>query len=511
MASGDKSAVNIMHSHIQEVKHTMKAARLLYSAPQFILYGPIYMVCVITIGSVVYSCIGKVKENVTCPMELTKDTTDIQSPAAGIVSQVFIKEGDEVSPFTSLVDIQIKLLATSRTETEKLKEQLEQLQRDKQWKSKDKRDLDKRKEDLERDLKALKGTEGKLDERIQKEKNDFQTRVEDSSRAVKSVEVLLGQTETNVKDAENNLSNRRESHTKAVERHKENQGLFDKKMITKIELDGTRDTMDNSKEALDNAQTALNRAKGEVTKVQLQLEEAKGGPNRLQNQMKSLEYGWNLERSNIRSRISELEFELQRMHTQEARTEDQLDRDIADVQDNLRKSGKLLPGVVFQGDQCTIHSTFGGRVTNVYIKPGQQIAAGEVMFRIIRGTEVMYARVLVENWDIGRLKEDHLVKLKYYAFPYQEYGIKEGRINKIPTTPSTVKGQESKYEVKVRLMEDEREIEGVKVKIPPGKILVGKKQVELNLGLLGMADIEVRDKLVIEMIFTPLSKFLSQE
>src|SRR6185503_13445224 len=121
------------------------------------------------------------------------------------------------------------------------------------------------------------------------------------------------------KDAENNVVNRREAYNKAVERHKENEGLFAKKMITKIELDSTRDTQDNAKEGLDRATTELNRAKGEVTKVQLQIEEAKGGPARLQNQMKSLEYGWNLERSNIRSRISELEFELERMNTQEAR------------------------------------------------------------------------------------------------------------------------------------------------------------------------------------------------
>jgi hypothetical protein len=38
------SAVKVVHIPVQDVAHTMKAARLLYSAPSWVLRGPVYMI-----------------------------------------------------------------------------------------------------------------------------------------------------------------------------------------------------------------------------------------------------------------------------------------------------------------------------------------------------------------------------------------------------------------------------------------------------------------------------------
>ena len=71
----------------------MKAARLLYSAPTYVLRGPIYLIFVITFAGLFYSFWGKVDDLVYCPgLELKAEITRVQSPKSGTVSQVFVAE-----------------------------------------------------------------------------------------------------------------------------------------------------------------------------------------------------------------------------------------------------------------------------------------------------------------------------------------------------------------------------------------------------------------------------------
>ncbi|MBW1801055.1 MAG: hypothetical protein JRJ85_10035 [Deltaproteobacteria bacterium] len=56
MAFGDRMAVRMEHKRESgAVRHPIKAAKLLYSVPAFILRGPIYIICLITLALILYS------------------------------------------------------------------------------------------------------------------------------------------------------------------------------------------------------------------------------------------------------------------------------------------------------------------------------------------------------------------------------------------------------------------------------------------------------------------------
>ena len=130
MAESDGSAVRVVNTPGQDVAHTMKAARLLYSAPSYVLRGPIYIIFLITFTGLIYSFYNKVTQQITCRMTVQADFTRVQAPNGGYVSQVYVSEGAEIKPFTNLVDIQIKKSATDDSEAVRLQGQLDKITKD---------------------------------------------------------------------------------------------------------------------------------------------------------------------------------------------------------------------------------------------------------------------------------------------------------------------------------------------------------------------------------------------
>ena len=119
---------------------------------------------------------------------------------------------------------------------------------------------------------------------------------------------------------------------------------------------------------------------------------------------------------------------------------------------------------------------------------------GAPLFTIVRNTAPLEARVLIPNQSIGNLKIGQGAQLKYFAYPFQEYGIQNGSISDISTRPSQNPGESSFYEIKVALASES---------------IKSRNGVEkpLEIGLQGLAEIKTGEKRFIEILFAPASKF----
>jgi len=151
-----------------------------------------------------------------------------------------------------------------------------------------------------------------------------------------------------------------------------------------------------------------------------------------------------------------------------------------------------VAGVQFTENKTEYRSQFDGLITDVYVSKSQVIGAGAKLVTMVKESAPLEAQALVENKDIGNLKKGQPVKIKYFAYPYQEYGIQEGVIIEIAKKPSAE--YEGKYPIRIALKSET-------IAKP------GDRPKKLEIGLEGTAEIKTGEKRLIELVFSPLSKF----
>lgn len=184
------------------------------------------------------------------------------------------------------------------------------------------------------------------------------------------------------------------------------------------------------------------------------------------------------------------------------KTREKIEKEIAIVQDEvalfekkIRDSQNLVEGLRYDGSLAKYASKVKGQVTRVYPNLGQLVASGNPLVTVIPEGAPLEARVLVRNESIGQLRRLQDVKIKYFTFPFQEYGIAAGKIKTIASVPSELKGEESMYVVTVALeKETVQRREG--------------KPIPLGVGIAGVAEVKVGEKRLIELLFAPVSRFL---
>ncbi|MCI0564583.1 MAG: HlyD family secretion protein [Nitrososphaera sp.] len=155
-------------------------------------------------------------------------------------------------------------------------------------------------------------------------------------------------------------------------------------------------------------------------------------------------------------------------------------------------------GATYVGTNAVYTSIFDGVITKVHVDRGQIIPAGAPLVTLVRESASLEGHAFVENKDIGHLKRGQEVKIKYFAYPYQEYGIATGLISDIATTPSGLPEKESRYLVKIVLRNESIS-------------KLGGKPKQLEIGLEGVAEIKTGDKRFVEILFSPISKFFRPE
>ena len=137
-----------------------------------------------------------------------------------------------------------------------------------------------------------------------------------------------------------------------------------------------------------------------------------------------------------------------------------------------------IDGVV---QQLTVH-TLGGIVT-----PAQQLMT------IIPDEAVLEVEALVENKDIGFVKEGQNVEVKIDAFPFTKYGIIEAVLTDLSNDAITDEVRGLVYTAKVIL-------KGTKIR-------VDEKWVNLSPGMTVTAEVKTGKRRLIEFFLSPLLRY----
>ncbi|MEA1937997.1 MAG: HlyD family efflux transporter periplasmic adaptor subunit [Pseudomonadota bacterium] len=441
----NKSGKGVQYIASAEVAHPIKAARLLFTPPRFILRGPIYMVFIITVVAIFYMSVSKKSIIVSAPLVLERESMVVQAVGGGIITDVKARENMPVIPGYLLATIQERIRASTDPEQQRLFDQVQELNEAFDNKTDDydfqisqaERNLSNARSTRDQDLAA---TRAKID--------TLKTRLN-------SAEITLGDLKRNLKTAKSDLSYKT--------------GLFRNHDITKPEYD-------RAKESVARLESEIRLQTNEIGNIKTGRDTAKAELIRLEGL----------------ADVESIKQEIQQLKTSKTRDLKRISKQIRELDERLASSGSIVPGVNFDDDHAYYRSTVNGTITDVHIIQGQLIDTGSPIVSIVRDNEPLQAMAYIQNKDIGHLRVRDTVQIKYFAYPYQEWGIQTGQISEIATTPNS----DGLYEINIAL--DSETI----------KKLGGSLKRSLEIGLEGFAQIKTGEKRWIAIIFTPLSKFL---
>jgi multidrug resistance efflux pump len=455
MARDIAKAVQIKPVLVAPTRHPIKAASLLYNAPSYVLRGPIYLVFVILLMGIIYAFIAKQDQIVMAPLALEKDSVTIEAVGGGLVFSTEARENSLVNYGDPLVTVQEQLSVSRTPEQDRLESELFDL-RDKAENAKD--EYEHQEQQLK--LKADNLNTGDV------------TGLQAAKNRISQLAVQL----TSARRARDRQAERLKL---AQENLRRNEPLYQQRDITITQYQ-------QIKEAVNEAQKALDDAEARIHETDIALQTAKADQKKL-------------EQLNNADQIKNELYQLKDRYTRE---QARLNKRIKELEDKLR-AGVLVECVEYAGKDAKYTSCYDGLITKVHIKKGEIVSPGAPLVTLIKNTSVLEGHAFVENKDIGHLKRGQEVKIKYFAYPYQEYGIHEGEIVEIATTPSGLPGKESKYQLTIALR-DHTIRKG-------GKAKTGKEGKPLDVGLEGIAEIKTGAKRFIEILFSPISTFFAGE
>ncbi len=180
------------------------------------------------------------------------------------------------------------------------------------------------------------------------------------------------------------------------------------------------------------------------------------------------------------------------------------ERDVRELDDYIRglkariaEADTLVPGVRYGDRMVNYKSILDGIVTGIHVSKGNVIGAGNDLVTMVSSMAPLEAVAYVQNQDIGQLRRGQPVKIKYFAYPFQEWGIQLGTISEISTKPSGEAGRESMYTIRVALDTE----------------IITKKRTrprKLEMGLEGVAEVKTGEKRLISIVFSPFARFFEE-
>jgi hypothetical protein len=140
-----------------------------------------------------------------------------------------------------------------------------------------------------------------------------------------------------------------------------------------------------------------------------------------------------------------------------------------------------------------VKSPIEGEITfSKFWSKNQNVAKGEIVFTVIPGKESkLLGKVQLKRIGSGKVKPGQQVNIKFDNYPYMEYGMVEGRVNRISKVPTN-----DNYALEVDL--------------PKGLVSSYGVNFEFNNEIQGTAEIVTEDMRLIQRIFNPIKSLFKE-
>jgi len=140
-----------------------------------------------------------------------------------------------------------------------------------------------------------------------------------------------------------------------------------------------------------------------------------------------------------------------------------------------------------------VTTPIAGEVTlSKFWSKNQNVSKGEMVFTIIPGKESrLLGKVQLKRIGSGKVKPGQRVNIKFDNYPYMEYGMVEGKVNRISQVPTN-------------------DYYALEVDMPNGLVSTYGKTFEFNNEIQGTAEIITEDLRLIQRIFNPVKSLFKE-
>lgn len=190
--------------------------------------------------------------------------------------------------------------------------------------------------------------------------------------------------------------------------------------------------------------------------------------------------------------LEQLRIDLENQSLAIEQSEAALDAEYSIAREQAEAARQIQFDETQDGSFILVLAPLSGVVTSItYSQAGDKVQANTPLLSIAPRGSRKVLEIEIRESDRGLLVEGNAVKMKFGAFPYQQYGFIEGTLEYIsPTTRQRDPSSPPTYRAKVSLERDYVEVDG--------------KRRPLRYGMAAVAEIVVQQRRVIDMALDPL-------
>ncbi|MBW4634107.1 MAG: HlyD family efflux transporter periplasmic adaptor subunit [Iphinoe sp. HA4291-MV1] len=458
---------------------------LLDALPRAWTRSLLYFLIVFAVIVVPWAMLSKVDETGSARgrIEPKGATQRLDSPTGGSVTAVRVKEGETIKQGQVLLELDSDVLRTElnqvlaklnglqnrRENSELLKNQLTLSLRTQQQQNQAQQ-LAKMSQvqQAQQNLDALKAVYNLQKEEKLAKVNQMQQAVDSSKAAYQLAEVRLQAAQEKVpryqKAYEDGVMT--QDRFKEVEQSaKEN---YERLAQAQSETSQAESSL---KEQQSSYQKSLQQAQSEIQQAELRLQEE-------QRNYQSLIHTGELAELKAQEQLKDLQTQ------------------INSVQSEIAQTGSQVISYKIQLRQRVVRSPINGVIFELPItKPGAVVQLGQNIAQISPKQAAFVLKAQMPSQQSGFLKVGMPVKIKFDAYPFQDYGVVHGKVNSISPDSKVVEtngGKAETFELEITL--DQPYIQN------------GNKRIALTPGQTATAEVIVRQRRIIDFILDPFKK-----
>lgn len=458
---------------------------LLDSLPQVWTRGLLYFLAVFVSIILPWAMLSKVDETGTARgrMEPKGKTVRLDAAVAGTVAEIRVKEGDSVKAGQTLLVLESELVkAELRQAQEKLEGQLNRLSQLNSSKSQlvvslttqqqqnQSQQLEKQAQidQAQQNMNALSNSyDLQKDEKLAQVNQARQT-LEHSQTANKLVHSSLASTEREVKRYRSLWQSGAVPEINVVEKEDK---AKDKQQLYEQNQSDIQQAKLHLVEQQNSFERTIRQANADIEQAQLRLKE----------QQRSYQ---TLTRS---SKLALLKIDEQQKN---------LETEITTLKAEIAQNKSQIVSLEFQLRQRDLRATVNGRVFQLPIqRAGSVVQPGAMIAEIAPQGSPLIIRAQMATTESGFLRKGLPVKLKFDAYPFQDYGIVEGKLVEISPTTSEVdtpNGKVAAYDLEIALKQN--------------CISSANKCIALRPGDTATAEVIVRQRRIIDFLLDPFKQ-----
>lgn len=454
------------------------------SLPQVWTRGLLYFLAIFAAIALPWALFSKVDETNIARgrLEPKGATIRLDAKTSGTISSVRVKEGQSVRKGEILLELDSDVLRTELQQAQaKLSGQISQLSQNQLIKTQLLSSIV---------LQAQQNQAQRAEKQAQVAQENQKLVSTQISAPLQDAEKL-----TDVEKAEATLDEARRTLTVMEARHKNNlaevkryrtlqkAGVIPEVKVVEVEQQAneSQNTLIRAEGAVRDAKKLLQGQRKTYEKLQQQLQaEQTQSELRLQEQkgsQKSLEQGGELALSKSQQQLEELQSQLSTLKSE------------------IKQTQKQVQSINLQIEQRVVRSPENGIIFQLPLKKSQAfVQAGQLVAHIAPQGLPLILKAQVSSQQIGQMKAGMPVKMKFDAYPFQDYGVVPGHLRWISPDSKAVdlgqgQGQTEMFELEVDLKQN--------------YIKSAEKRINLTPGQTATVETIIRQRRIIDFILDP--------